>query len=301
VDPYFRFDTNVVFSLSGVEVEEAYGTTLALPGALQARFGQMLHRFGRLNASHPHSWDFVDQPFALGRVFGAEGGRGLGVELSWLAPLPWYVELVATTLGAGGEAQARSFHGADDLGVETPADLLYVTALKQFFPLGHDWSLASGLSSALGPNPTGRDNRTDVFGADLYLKYRPITRASHATLALQSEWIYRRRQIPDDLLWDVSGYAQLVWRFAKRWACAGRWDYGSPAFDRTGGASSADPLDPEWIDSRHRVSANVSFWPTEFSRFRLQGSRDAPGWRDPIWATFLAAELVTGAHGSHPF
>jgi hypothetical protein len=301
VDPYFRFDANIVFSLFGVEIEEAYGTTLDLPGGLQARFGQFLTRFGRLNATHPHAWAFVDQPFALGRVFGGEGNRGLGVELSWLTPLPWYVELVGSVTQADGEGTARSFFGADDLGVESPADLLYVTALKQFFPLAHDWSLAWGFSGAFGPNSTGRENRTAVYGTDVYLKFRPITRGASTHVALQSEWLYRRRQVPDEVLQDVNGYAQLVWRFDARWGTAARWDYGSPAFDTGGNRFDADPLDPEWNDSRHRASLNVTFWPTEFSRFRLQGSRDMPGWRDGIWAAFLAAELVTGAHGSHAF
>jgi hypothetical protein len=50
------------------------------------------------------------------------------------------------------------------------------------------------------------------------------------------------------------------------------------------------------------VAANVTFWPTEFSRLRLQGSLDLPEWReDPVAAVFLAAELVTGAHGAHTF
>jgi hypothetical protein len=223
------------------------------------------------------------------------------VELSWLTPLPWYVELVLSATRAGGESTARSFFGSDDLGVEGPRDLLYVTAVEQFFPLGHDWSLAWGLSGAFGPNSTGRDNRTDVYGTDLYIKYRPITESSAAVLALQTEWIYRRRQVPDELLHDVSAYTQVVWRFAQRWGTAARWDYGSPALDASGDIFQADPLDPEWTASRHRLSANITHWPTEYSRFRLQGSRDLPGWRDGIWAVFLAAELVTGAHGSHPF
>ena len=50
-----------------------------------------------------------------------------------------------------------------------------------------------------------------------------------------------------------------------------------------------------------RISANLTFWPSEFSRFRLQGGRDAPGYQEGIWSVFLAAELVTGAHGSHAF
>jgi hypothetical protein len=299
VDPYFRFDSNIVFSLFGVEVEEAYATTLDLPGQLQLRAGQFLSRFGRINATHPHSWDFVDQPFALGRVFGGEGGRGLGVESSWLLPLPWFSEAVASVQQADGEANARSFYGARDLGVEEAADLLYVTALKQVFELGPDWSLAVGASGAFGPNSTGRENRTDVFGADLYLKYRPITKQSSSIVSLQTEWLLRRRQVPEDLLYDLSSYSQLFWRFAPRWGTAVRWEYGSPAEGVSGPA--LDPLDPEWTRPRQRQSANVTFWPTEFSRLRLQGSRDDLGFRDAVWAAFLAAEFVVGAHGAHTF
>jgi hypothetical protein len=50
------------------------------------------------------------------------------------------------------------------------------------------------------------------------------------------------------------------------------------------------------------VAASCTFWPTEFSRFRLQGSTDVPGWRPrPAWALFLTAEFVVGAHGAHKF
>lgn len=300
VDPYFRFDANVVFALAGVEIEEAYGTTLSLPFGLQARVGQFLSRFGRLNSQHPHSWQFVDQPFALGRVFGGEGNRGLGVELSWLTPLPWYVEVAVSSMQANGEATMRSFFGAEDFEVEGPQDLLHVAALEQFFPLSQNWSLAWGLSGAFGPNPSGRANRTDVYGTDLYLKFRPITEASFTVVSLQTEWFYRRRQLPDELLHDVNGYIEAFWRFAQRWGAAARYEYGSPALDGSGDVTT-DPLDPTWTESRHRLSSNVTFWPTEFSRLRLQGSRDMPGYRSGIWAGFLTLELVTGAHGAHVF
>jgi hypothetical protein len=194
VDPYFRFDANIVFALDGVEVEEAYATTLDLPWQLQARAGQFLTRFGRLNATHPHSWDFVDQPFALTRVFGGEGNRGLGVELSWLTPLPWYVELLASTTQLAGEETARSFRRDDDLEVNGLLDFEYVTALKQFFPLGDNWSLAWGLSGAFGPNSSGRAGGSQVYGTDVYLKWRPITYQSVQQVSLHAEWFYRRRQ-----------------------------------------------------------------------------------------------------------
>jgi hypothetical protein len=301
VDPYFRFDANLVFAVDGVEIEEVYATTLDLPWRLQARAGQFLTRFGRLNPSHPHAWDFVDQPFAITRVFGGEGNRGLGVELSWLLPLPWYVELVGSTTEAEGEGTARSFLGAEERSVDSLGDFEHIAALKQFFPLSDDWSLAWGLSAAFGPNPTGRDTHSQVYGTDIYLKWRPITYQSSQIVSLHAEWLYRRRQTLEGALQDTEGFAALMWRFAARWAIAARYEYGSPAvdgnFDRV-----ADYLDPEWTEARHRVAANGTFWPTEFSRIRLQASVDVPGWkRDPTFALFLALEVVTGAHGAHAF
>lgn len=300
VDPYFRFDSHLVFGADGFELEEAYGTTLDLPAHLQARFGQFLTRFGRLNATHPHAWDFVDQPLAIGRIFGGEGSRGLGIELSYLTPLPWYVELVASANRADGEGTARSFWGAENPGVHGIRDLLYVTAIKQFFPLSDDWSLLFGASAAFGPNASGPSNRSEVYGADLYLKYRPITGQSVAQLTLQSEWLYRRRQVPDSVLADFNGYTQLAYRFTQRWSTAVRYEYGSAATDPAGNVAF-DPLDPQWIRARTRAALALSFFPSEFSRLRLQGSRDAGLGADAVWAAFLAAELAIGAHGAHAF
>lgn len=301
VDPYFRFDANIVFSQFGVEIEEAYATTLALPHQLQLRIGQFLTRFGRINASHPHAWSFVDQPFAIGRVFGGEGNRGLGGEVSWLSPLPWYVELVGSVTDARGEATARSFFGADPLEIESPLDFQYTGAVKQFFPISDDLSLLWGLSAATGPNASGYSNRSDVYGTDVFLKYRPISDPSNPTiLSLQAEVLYRRRQIPDDLLQDFNGYVQAFWRFEQRWGVAGRYEFGSAAYGLDGVV--VDPLDPEWLTPRHRVAANVTFWPTEFSRIRLQAGSDVPTWRaEPTWSLMLAFEFAVGAHGAHTF
>jgi hypothetical protein len=300
VDPYFRFDSHIAFDLEGVDVEEAYGTTLGLPFRLQARLGQFLNRFGRLNASHPHAWTFADQPFALGRVFGAEGNKGLGVEVSWLSPLPWYVELVGSSMMAEGDETSRSFLGSSERSVHGPQDLELMAAAKQFFPLSDDWSLAWGLSGAFGPNPSGPGNRSALYGSDVYLKYRPITEQSPLVLSLTSEWYYRRRQVPGDIVQDVSSYTELFLRFAERWATAARYEHGTAPFG-TSGKTVADALDPEWSRARQRASLSLSHYPSEFSRFRVQISRDLPGWRSGIWAGFLTAELAIGAHGAHAF
>ncbi|MCB9561084.1 MAG: zinc-regulated TonB-dependent outer membrane receptor [Kofleriaceae bacterium] len=299
VDPYFRFDANIVFKDDGAEVEEAYATTLAMPHALQVRAGKFLTRFGRLNATHPHTWDFVDQPLAFGRVFGGEGNRGAGAELSWLTPLPWYTEVLVSVTDPHGEGTARSFLGASDRALDTPLDVQTTAAAHQFFDLNDDWSLLWGLSWATAPNPSGDATRTHVVGADLYVKWRPITRASFQQVALQTEWLLRRRQQPAGTITDLDTYAQLTWRFAQRWGVGGRWEYGgAPAFT---GATVVDDLDPDWTEARQRATAQLTFWPTEFSRLRAQASVDRPAWRDPVWATFLSMEFAVGAHGAHKF
>jgi hypothetical protein len=298
VDPYFRLDGNLVFSLFGVEVEEIYATTLGLPAGLQVRAGQMLTRFGRLNATHPHSWDFGDQMLILGRMFGGEGFRGLGAELSWLLPLPWYAELVGSTHNADGGATMRSFYGNDDLGIRDPGDLVQVVALKQFWDLTDTLALLGGASAAVGPNGTGPTARTDIGGADLTLKWAPAGPSGRA-LRLQAEWLTRRRQTPGDLLRDHGGYVYALWQWNRRWQTALRYEYGSP-IRNAGGQVVADDLDPDWLGERHRAAVAGTFRPSEFSRLRLQFNHDIMTWRpQPVSGVMLTAEFAVGAHAAH--
>ncbi len=298
VDPYFRLDGNLVFSLYGVEVEEIYATTLGLPAGLQLRAGQMLTRFGRINATHPHAWDFSDQMLVLGRIFGGEGFRGLGVELSWLLPLPWYAEWVGSTHNADGGATMRSFYGNTDLGIEDPRDLVQVVALKQFWDLTDRWSLLVGGSAAVGPNGTGPTARTDIGGGDLTLKWTP-NGASRRAMRLQAEWLARRRQTPGALLSDHGGYVYALWQWNRRWQTALRYEYGSPTRDAQG-RIVADDLDPDWIGERHRAALAGTFRPSEFSRLRLQFNHDIMTWRpEPVSGVMLTAEFAVGAHAAH--
>src|SRR5690606_1771196 len=132
--------------------------------------------------------------------------------------------------------------------------------------LSPDWSLLWGLSWAGGPNPTGRANRSELYGTDLFLKWRPIRSSRPTELALQAEVIHRRYQIPADVLADESGYAQLVGRH-RRVSLGARYEIGTATRDADGHVV-ADPVDPDWIGDRHRVSAALTYFPTEFSRIR---------------------------------
>ena len=294
VDHLFELRANLVFSAYGVEVEEAFGRTLALPGGLQLRAGQFLTRMGRLNATHPHTWSFVDQPIVNGTLLGSEGSRGAGLEVSWLTPMPWYVELLASATDAGGECCAKSFLGANDLGVHSLGDFVYTIGLRQFFELTGDVGLAWGLTTQQGPNSTGNGNRTEIYLTDLYLRWRPVANTARMAVSWTLEGMMRRRQIPGGLRVDAGGYTQLVWNLNKTWETGARYGYvtGSPD----------DDLVPEATKDRHRFSGQITYRPSHFSRLRLQGSVDNPLYRaEPIYVGMLAVEFLVGAHGAHSY
>lgn len=295
VDPYFRFDANLVYSQFGVETEEAYATTLNMPRNLQMRAGQFLTRFGRINATHPHSWHFVDQVLVNGKFFGGEGSRGLGAEISWLTPLDWYAEFIVSATQADGECCARSYYGAEDKGVDDLLDQVWTGALKQFFELTPSWALMWGMSGQMGPNPTGPDNRTDIVGSDLKLRYKPIASSKRESFTIQIEYLHRRRQVPFDRLQDQGAYFQAVWGIDAHWETGIRHEW-------VGGVQE-DPLDSEWSEKRSRNTAQVTWYPSHFSRLRLQYSVDDPQWRDEgaITAWMLALEVLAGSHGAHKY
>src|SRR5213080_5578575 len=107
VDPYFEGFANIVFKLDNdneteVEVEEAFMQTTNLPFGLQLKGGQFFAAFGRINPTHPHTWDFADDPLVAGRLLGPDGLRGVGAQISWTLPLPWYSQLIFASQNGRG-------------------------------------------------------------------------------------------------------------------------------------------------------------------------------------------------------
>src|SRR6266852_3103207 len=121
VDPYFEGFANIVFKLdndneTSVEVEEAFMQTTNLPYNLQLKAGQFFAAFGRINPTHPHTWDFADAPIVHALLLGGDGLRGVGAQMSWIVPVPWYSQLIfALQNGRGGTGY--SFRNAGDGGM----------------------------------------------------------------------------------------------------------------------------------------------------------------------------------------
>ncbi|MBI2487070.1 MAG: hypothetical protein HYW01_08935 [Deltaproteobacteria bacterium] len=222
IDPYFRADTFFSVNRNEFEIEEMYATTLlSLPLNSQIRVGLMRSKFGRINTQHRHFQDFVTLPLTAAAFLG-EHLNPTGVEFNFLLPLPWFSELSASVNSPDG-LETTTF--ARDENANNLARLLYIAHLSNFFELSDAMSLSLGGSFATASNGTERGNRSNLYGLDLFAKYRPLENSSYQEIKLQSEFIYRQAETPEGNLDDWGAYGQIVYRFAKRWDTGVRFDY----------------------------------------------------------------------------
>ncbi|HVT74289.1 MAG TPA: hypothetical protein VHD61_14225 [Lacunisphaera sp.] len=323
VDPYFKGFSNIVLKLdknneTEIELEESFLESTALPANLQLKAGQYFAAFGRQNPQHPHTWYFADAPLVLNRMFGPDGLRSLGAQVSWLAPTPFYTEMFLSVMdGEGGTGFSfRNPGEPDESGVSRFAgratlprtlrgaqDLLLVPRIASSFDLSDTQTLLAGISGAFGPNDTGPQARTSVYGADLYWKWKPANATQgFPFLAWQSEALYRRFEAGEDLaaglpaetLRDYGYYTQLVYGFKPRWIAGVRFDAVN------GNTGAFDPSDP-FRGRRWRFSPDVTFLPSEFSKVRLQYNHDHGatfGDADSVW---MQLEFGLGAHAAHKY
>jgi len=321
VDPYFRGDVFLtVPNLDGLEVEEVFATSTSLPWNLQLKGGSFRSAFGRQNGQHLHVQDFTRRPLINAAFLGADGLRGPGAQLSWLAPLPFYLTFYAEafSIGAPEEPAAGTTLAPPvaTFGGGEPHDLTYAAEAKAFFPFGDEWSVYLGLNGATGVSPGlfqpadtgvtvfGANRRSYLVGTDLYVKWKPPNVASgYSSVAWQTEAVWRHLDDAGDLPggWDGGLYSQVVVQLARRWFLGVRGDVlGIPT-------SSA-------LGQTLRGSASVTFQMSEFARVRayLEAEHNGSGPSAPglslasvqpgdAVAAFLQLEISIGAHGAHPF
>ena len=316
VDPYFKAFANIVFKLdknneTSVELEEAYGLTTSLPWNLQIKGGQFFAEFGRQNPTHPHAWAFVDEPLVMGRLLGGDGLRNVGARVSWLAPTSFYTELLLGVFnGEGGTA--FSFRNPDntygrapvDRGVSAFDDLLYVPRVTSSFDLTDTQTLVVGASGAFGANDSGDDTSTQIYGGDVYWKWRPErAQQGFPFVSWQTEGMLRRYEagadltagLPSETLHDGGFYSQLLWGFHLGWVAGLRGEYV------TGDGSAFDDTNPDERGDRTRVSPNLTWYPTEFSKLRFQYNYDHGEEFGSEHSAWLQLELLLGAHAAHKF
>ena len=315
VDPYFDAKAHLIFQIDSdgetvVELEEAFFTTRSLPGGLQIKGGQYFTEFGRQNKRHPHSWSFVDQPVVLSRFFGGDGLRGQGARLSWLTPTDWYSELIVGLQNAKGETMTSFLNApGEEIGGHTLldrdarrfGDLLYTARWLNGFDLSDTISMNLGVSGLWGPNASGDNTDTRIVGTDWYLKWLPArTQRGFPFVSWHTEVLWRQYEAGDlgiadrETLRDWGMFTQALWGFKPGWVAGLRWEYAT-----ADGDTATDPL----RDTRKRLSPNLTWHPTEYSKLRLQYSRDwaehlVDGSADTLW---LQVEFGIGSHAAHVF
>ena len=327
VDPYFKGFGNIVLKLdknneTSIELEEAYLVTTSLPKNLQVKAGQFFAAFGRQNPQHPHTWAFVDDPIILARAFGSEGLRSIGAQMSYLLPLPFYTEAFLGILdGQGGTSfNFRNPGNADPTGTSRfrgratfdramrgPQDLVYVPRLASSFEVTDQQTLVVGASGAFGANDTGPHSRTEVYGLDAYWKWK----SAHANegfpfVSWQTEGLFVRYgagadatapipgPLPSENLHDWGMYSQVVWGFKPGWVAGLRGEYAN------GDKGVFDPFDV-FRGERSRVSPNLTWYPSEFSKIRLQYNFDNGQYLGQQHSVWMQVEFLLGAHGAHKF
>ena len=323
VDPYFEATANIVFKLdpqngTSVEVEEAFAQTTGLPWNLQVKAGQFFSPFGRINTMHPHTWDFIDAPLVHGRLLGPDGLRGVGVQASWIVPTPWYSQLMLAVQNGEGSTgfsfrnrgDGDTFAGREtiDRQLRDIQDFVFVPRWESAFDFGSTKTLLTGISAAFGPNDTGATAHTQIYAVDAFYKWKPANAGGGwPYVKWQSEAMYRRfeagRGLDDsfaarETFNDWGAYSQVIWGFKTGWSAGVRGDYLHMS-------DSQITDDPE-RQSRWRLSADLTWFPSEFSKLRLQYNHDFLqasnflGGRG-VDSIFLQFEFALGAHGAHKF
>jgi hypothetical protein len=322
VDPYFKGEIYLTIpNLAGLEVEEAFATTTSLPYNLQVKAGSFRSAFGRQNGQHLHVQDFTRRPLINAAFLGVDGMRGPGAQVSWLAPLPFYVVLYGEAFSL--QAPLAAATPADPVGPVashgggTATDLTYASELKYFFPFGEEWALYGGMSFSTGVSPgflradaitgefPGAGRRAELYGADLYFKWKPPNvSGGYTSLAWQTEAIWRHFGEGGGLApeWDGGLYTQLVLQVARTWFVGARADFlGLPTSsvlgsDRRGAVSitwqgSEFSRVRGYFEVEHVGSPTEAFLPTATAAANPRTS----------FAAYVQLEFSIGAHGAHPY
>ena len=318
IDPYWRGQVMLAVIDEEVEVEEAWIQTTALGYGTKIRAGRFLSGIGYMNGQHAHEWDFYEQPLMYRALFGSHNYGQDGLQLKWVAPLDTFFELGAE-IGRG-----RQFPGTDR-NANSPNSYALFGHIGGDIAASHSWR--AGLSwlrtraserdfKAMDPDSHGSHShdegwfsgRSKMWIADFVYKWAPEGNPARRSFKLQGEYFIRTEKgdlaiddhgSMDYGMWDSrqSGfYLAGVYKFTPSWRAGLRYDR------LDSGRQNAAGLDFTAEDYRpNRVSAMLDYSWSEFSRMRLQWSRDRamPGVTDN--QVTLQYIMNLGSHGAHRF
>ncbi|MFN3544263.1 MAG: TonB-dependent receptor [Thiobacillus sp.] len=320
VDPYFDGYFNLALLDEEVAVEEAWFQTTALGHGVTVKGGRFRSGLGYQNEKHPHAWDFADNSLMYRALFG-EAFKHDGVQLKWVAPTDLYLALGAEA-GWGDAFPAtdrnRNGAGATSLFGRVGGDV----GASHSWRAGLSW-LSAKASEREGEleNALGNDIDTLFSGtsrtwiADFVWKWAPDGNARERNFTFAAEYFRRNERgtlcehddttgscdptTEDAYRSRQSGYyAQAVYQFMPRWRSGYRYDRLDPGSVDFG----LNPLDFRAVGHRPtRHSLMLDYSPSEFSRLRLQYSKDRSMESQNENQWFVQYIHSLGSHGAHKF
>ena len=283
-----------------VHLAEAYLTLLTLPFGTQARIGQMRNRFGWSNEIHEHDLPWVDRPNVMQNFFGSEGLQEQGMEATFVPDLPFYVEALGGVFNGDNETA---------FGLGTLRVPLVTGRVRTFFELGDEHALQLGMSVASGQNSDRLPST--ILGWEGRYKYRPDGWL-HPLITVTGEALYSIRKFNVEATPTVT--ASPASRRGRRTAGAFTWAARcSPgaAWPPDSGTTGRNFLQTPGLEQA--IEPYISFWPSEFLRFRLAYKHTARttqtidafnlngGSARNVDEILFQASFILGAHPAHPF
>jgi hypothetical protein len=291
---------------SAIEIEEAWIETLGMPAGLAVRMGRFYSSLGYMNSRHFHAWDFADAPLVYQALLATQYTDS-GLQLRWLAPTDFYLELNGEIFRGGSYpagGSANSGFGTRVLSARTGGDV----GFDHSWLLGLSWLTADATDRPSGDEdePLSFSGAVDLYTASFVWKWAPNGNWRQRNFKFQAEYLWRNEDgtyaLPGEepLPWntDQSGwYAQAVYQPFPQWRFGGRVDRLSS--DRPYAHWLDTPLYPG-DDDPSRYSLMVDWSNSEFSRLRLQYNHDRSS-SETDNAVALQYIFSIGAHGAHSF
>ncbi|MCC7549605.1 MAG: TonB-dependent receptor [Burkholderiales bacterium] len=321
IDHLFYGQATLALEDGGIEVEEAFVQTPALDHGLTVKFGRFFSGIGYENQQHPHTRDFLDPSLAQNVLLGGNFAMD-ALQVSWIAPLPIMVEIG----GEIGMPVEFPFEDSDSSKNGITGGTVFARVggdigLSHSYRIG-GWLMRAENRAGNAPildfderfdtgSSTLSDGHTRMWGLNLVYKWAPEGNAQYRNFKLVAEWYQRR--LDGVLDTDLGGaldsgsfeatqsgwYLQGVFQFLPQWRVGLRFDQlDEGSYDL---ASNLNGLvEPAGFTPR-RWSAMLDWNPSEYSRIRLQYTRDRTQERLTDDQIFLQYIFSLGAHGGHRF
>jgi len=257
IDPFLRGYASINGSSDeSFDVEEAALITTALPGNLTVEGGRFFADFGRLPHWHDEALPFVDRPPSIDRLIGGES-QAEGAEISWLAPIDWFVQATGGVYDSVGSENQSGFFGRRSFD-----ELSYLGRIQTYADLTDDWNVELG-GTWLG---VPQDHDRNLWGVDVTVRHQPGTQSLYQGLVWGTELLWNDQRFTERNDQGVvidrrsrnrqGAYTYVEAFFARRFSGGVRFDYSeSPDGQR---------------DLSKMGSVFVTWMPSEFQRLRFQ-------------------------------